>query len=216
MKFKLIVTIVPHNSGDFIIKAAKEGGATGATVLMGKGTASSSVLQMLGFGDTSKDIVLIVAAEETEKSICEKITQASDGKKGKFGVLFILDAGCFIKSGKLDNKLEGDKQMEKQSDYQMINIIVNKGFAEESMDAARKAGAGGGTILNAHGTAKEGDAKFFGMEIVPEKEMLIILVPSEKKDDIIKAITTLPCFSKAGNGIIFCNNAQNFTLLGKN
>lgn len=99
--------------------------------------------------------------------------------------------------------------------YEMINVIVNKGYAEDAMAAARKAGAGGGTIINARGTAKEGDAKFFGMEIVPEKEMLMILVPAEKKDAIIAAIKELPCLSKAGSGIVFCNEAENFTLLGK-
>jgi nitrogen regulatory protein PII len=53
------------------------------------------------------------------------------------------------------------------------------------------------------------------MKIVPEKEMLMILVPSDKKDAILQAITALPCFAEAGSGIIFCNEAQDFTLLGK-
>ena len=79
----------------------------------------------------------------------------------------------------------------------------------------RKAGAGGGTIIGARGTVREEDAAFFGMKIVPEKDMLIILVPTEKKDDILKAITDLPCFAEAGSGIIFCNEAKDFTLLGK-
>ena len=105
--------------------------------------------------------------------------------------------------------------MKNEKNYQMINIIVNKGYAEDAMAAARKAGAGGGTIIGARGTAKEGDAAFFGMKIVPEKEMLMILVPAEKKNDIVSAITELPCFAEAGSGIIFCNEAQDFTLLGK-
>lgn len=102
-----------------------------------------------------------------------------------------------------------------ESNYQMINVIVNKGYAEDAMSAARKAGAGGGTIINARGTAKEGDEKFFGTEIVPEKDMLIILVPSEKKDDIVKAIMDLKCFQKPGTGIVFCNGVQDFRVLGK-
>ena len=105
--------------------------------------------------------------------------------------------------------------MKTEDNYQMINIIVNKGYAEEAMAAARKAGAGGGTIIGARGTAKEGDAAFFGMKIVPEKEMLMILVPAEKKAAVVEAVTALPCFAEAGSGIIFCNEAQDFTLLGK-
>ena len=65
--------------------------------------------------------------------------------------------------------------------YKAIVSIVPQNIGDAITAAARKAGAGGGTILSARGTAKEGDAKFFGVEIVPEKDMLIILVPSEKK-----------------------------------
>ena len=59
------------------------------------------------------------------------------------------------------------------------------------------------------------DAKFFGMEIVPEKELLMILVPADKKEIIVEAIKSVPCFSQAGSGIIFCHEAADFTLLGK-
>jgi nitrogen regulatory protein PII len=97
----------------------------------------------------------------------------------------------------------------------MISVIVNKGYADDAMAAARKAGAGGGTIISARGTAKEGDSKFLGMEIVPEKDLLIIVVPAEKCSQIVQAIKELPCMEKAGSGIIFCNEAHGFTLLGK-
>ena len=103
----------------------------------------------------------------------------------------------------------------KKDAYEMINIIVNKGYAEDAMAAARKAGAGGGTILSARGTAKEGDEKFFGMEIVPEKEMLIVLVPSDKKAEILDAVKALPCFEKAGSGIVFSSEVESFSVLGK-
>ena len=65
------------------------------------------------------------------------------------------------------------------------------------------------------GTAREGDAKFFGVEIVPEKEMLMILAPADKAAQIADAIKGLECFSKGGSGIIYTTNAQDFSLLGK-
>ncbi len=132
--------------------------------------------------------------------------------------MFTLNTPDFIRAGHLNEKTEnaeGEKTMKTENNYQMINIIVNKGYAEDAMAAARKAGAGGGTIIGARGTAKEGDAAFFGMKIVPEKEMLMILVPAEKKAAVVEAVTALPCFAEAGSGIIFCNEAQDFTLLGK-
>ena len=216
MGYKLLISIVPHDSGELIAAAAKSAGAGGGTIAMGRGTASNGILQLLGLGDTSKDIVYIIVKNNLKEAVYEAIQKASE-KKSHFGVLFTLNTPGFIRAGHLDEKSEEAKGEGTMSDknYQMINVIVNKGYAEDAMEAARKAGAGGGTIMSARGTAKEGDAAFFGMKIVPEKEMLIILVPSEKKDDIVAAITALPCFAEAGSGIIFCNEAQDFTLLGK-
>ena len=219
MNYKLLVSIVPHNSGELISNAAKSAGAGGGTIAMGRGTASNGVLQLLGLGDTSKDIVYIILEEEKLEAVHSAIISASEAKK-HFGVLFTLEVGSFSKAGNADtgsiekSETKGGNTMA-TSTYQMINVIVNKGYAEDAMAAARKAGAGGGTIIGARGTAKENDAAFFGMKIVPEKEMLMILVPADKKEAIVQAVKELPCFAEAGSGIIFCNEAQDFTLLGK-
>ena len=146
----------------------------------------------------------------------EKIKEISNSKKNHFGILFSVNVNTFIKSGEAKFRKYGDDFMENNNEsYEMINVIVNKGYAEDAMDAARKAGAGGGTIINARGTAKPGDATFFGVDIIPEKEMLLILTEKNKKEDIIKAISSLECFQKTGSGIIFCNQAENCTFLGK-
>ena len=217
MGYKLLISIVPHDSGELIADAAKSAGAGGGTITMGRGTASNGVLQLLGLGDTSKDIVYIIIKDNLKAAVYDAILKVSE-KKAHFGVMFTLNTSDFIRAGHLDEKSDeskGDETMKNENNYQMINIIVNKGYAEDAMAAARKAGAGGGTITGARGTAKEGDAAFFGMKIVPEKEMLMILVPAEKKADIVAAITALPCFAEAGSGIIFCNEAEDFTVLGK-
>ena len=218
MNYKLLVSIVPHDNGELISNAAKSAGAGGGTIAMGRGTASNGVLQLLGLGDTSKDIVYIILEEEKCENVMSAIIAAAESKK-HFGVLFTLNVGNFVKAGNKNSGIisesKGEETMAADNNYQMINVIVNKGYADDAMAAARKAGAGGGTIISARGTAKEGDAAFFGMKIVPEKDMLMILVPSDKKDAIVSAIKELPCFDEAGSGIIFCNEAQNFTVLGK-
>lgn len=212
---KLIISIVPHNSGEIITNAAKLAGSRGGTILMGRGTAENSIIQLLGLGDKSKDIVYILVEEEICQNVLDKIKESTQNKKN-FGIVFTIDINNFLRSGSIKNLENENLGVEKMNDsYEMINVIVNKGYAEDAMAAARKAGAGGGTIINARGTAKEGDAKFLGIEIVPEKEMLLILVPKDKKDEIIKAISELPCLNKAGSGILFTNSANNFTVLGK-
>ena len=71
--------------------------------------------------------------------------------------------------------------MSENTPNDLITVILNSGYADDAMAAARKAGAGGGTVIKARGTAKEGDESFFGVQIVPEKEMLLIVVDHEKK-----------------------------------
>lgn len=217
--YKLIVCIVPHGSGELITNAAKDSGAGGGTILMGRGTASNNLLQLLGLGDTSKDITMNIVSRDIAKAVCEQIENACLSKKAHFGLLFTIDVDGFVKAGS-ENKAAAEEKKadiggETMNEYELINIIVNKGYAEDAMAAARKAGAGGGTIIGARGTAREGDSTFFGVEIVPEKEMLMILVPQDKKEAIKAAVSALPCFEKAGSGIIFSSPAKDFTLLGR-
>jgi nitrogen regulatory protein PII len=212
--FKEIISVIPVEKTQSVWQAAKKAGSPGGTILPATGSSSNSLLSILGFGDTPKDILLTIVPESAEQSVRQAIQDECQNRSQHRGVIFSLNVPCFIKSGSKNNLSAEEKSMSNEK-FQMINIIMNKGYAEDAMAAARKAGASGGTVLNGRGTAKEGDAKFFGVEIVPEKEMLIILAPTEKTAQIIEAINSLACFSKDGNGIIFTANATGFSLLGK-
>ena len=80
----------------------------------------------------------------------------------------------------------------------MIVCIVNNGFSEAVMDAAKAAGARGGTVINARGTADKEAEKFFNISIQPEKEMVLILVKSEIRDTVLHAL-----YKGAAQGIAF-------------
>ncbi len=209
--YSIILSIVPGNNGELVTHAANAAGAFGGTILRGRGTAASSLLQILGFGDSAKDIVLIVSESGKKYKIKDSVIQAAKEKKQPFGILFTLSASDFFKSG----TNHSEEKMDLNSEYKLITVIVNKGYADTAMDAARKAGAGGGTIINARGTAKPGDSTFFGVEIVPEKDMVLIATESSKADSILEAIRELPCLSKPGSGIAFASPAADFTVLGK-
>ena len=92
----------------------------------------------------------------------------------------------------------------------MITIIVNIGYADDIMDAARKAGARGGTVTHARGTGTADDVKFMGVEIVPEKEMILILSEAEQAEKIISAISSLKCLDEPGIGIIYTQDVSDF------
>lgn len=83
----------------------------------------------------------------------------------------------------------------KKFEYELILCIVNEGFADTVMEVAKEAGASGGTILNARGTANKEAEAFFHITIQPEKEILMVLAPTEIKDAILHAI-----YRKAGLG----------------
>ena len=82
------------------------------------------------------------------------------------------------------------------------------------MAAARKAGAPGGTVINARGTGREEDVKFFGITIVPEKELILILVPKEQSPTILNAVKSVPCLAQPGIGIAFCMDVGSFATVG--
>lgn len=87
--------------------------------------------------------------------------------------------------------------------YKCIFAIVNNGFAEEAMEAAKASGAKGGTILHARGTmSKEAEAAF-NVTIQPDKEMLMILAKVEQVDGILSALYTAVGTATNAQGIVF-------------
>ena len=209
--YNMVIAIVPRGSAELITHAAVDAGAGGGTVSRGKGTAANSILQILGFADSDKDLVYILTSADKTEQIMNAMKDAASDKKQPFGVIFTIGVNSFIKTGTVSGRNENMTE----TTHQMITIIVNKGFADDAMAAARKAGAGGGTIMNARGTARPGDETFFGMEIVPEKDMILIVAENSKVQPILDAIKELPCLAKPGSGIAFASPAENFTLLGK-
>lgn len=87
--------------------------------------------------------------------------------------------------------------------YELILCIVNAGFTDIVMDAAREVGARGGTVLNARGTANKEAEQFFHITIQPDKEIVLILVPEEIKDKVLHAVYQHAGLKTAGQGIAF-------------
>ncbi|HWP80013.1 MAG TPA: P-II family nitrogen regulator [Candidatus Acidoferrum sp.] len=86
---------------------------------------------------------------------------------------------------------------------QMILAVVNRGFADEAMDAAREAGAAGGTIIHAKGTGDGEDTRFYGITIQHEKEMLLILARACERKAIMQAVAARVGMRTPGQGIVF-------------
>lgn len=76
----------------------------------------------------------------------------------------------------------------KCNDQEVIFAIVNAGYAEDVMDIARSRGARGGTVLDARGVVREEAAAFFGITLHREKEILMIVVSKNIRDQVLSAI----------------------------
>ena len=87
--------------------------------------------------------------------------------------------------------------------YEMVLCIVNAGYTELVMDAAREVGARGGTVIHANGTANKEAEQFFNVTIQPDKEIVMILVPAKIKDDVLHAVYRSAGLKTAGQGIAF-------------
>ena len=87
--------------------------------------------------------------------------------------------------------------------YEVIFCIVNSGFADEVMEAARKLGAKGGTVIRARGTASEAAEKLYNIAIQPEKEIVMILIDAKIKNNMLHGLYNAVGLNTPGQGIAF-------------
>lgn len=194
-----IFTVVPHGLGEKIAARTRKAGARGGTVFVGRGELESRILRFLMLADVERDVLLTLVTDDQLEAVLASIEDAARGKKNE-GMAIVVPMG--------GNAMAVAEQ-------EMISIIVNRGYADDIMNAARKAGAKGGTILNARGTGKPDDEKFFGITIVPEKEEILILAENETAGAIRAAIEELPCLTKPGIGIMFSSPVSSVVQLGR-
>jgi len=88
-------------------------------------------------------------------------------------------------------------------EYEVVFCIVNSGYSEVVMDAAKEVGARGGTVIHARGTANKEAEQLFQITIQPDKEIVMILVPSDIKDAVLHAVYRNAGLKSEGQGIAF-------------
>lgn len=94
-------------------------------------------------------------------------------------------------------------------EHEVILCIVNNGFSEAVMDAAREAGARGGTVIHARGTANKEAETFFNISIQPEKEVVMILVSADIRDTVLHALYNKVGLKEPAQGIAFALPVSN-------
>ena len=194
-----LVVIVKKGEASKLMSAARAKGAPGGSVISARGTATNSILAALGLGDTSREVLLSVVEREKLDEILSAVKRVRAS-----GIALVIDAFRGAE----------EEEMEMDGQYEMIQVICQDGYSEDIMAVARRAGAKGGTVVNARGTSTEQDVKFFGSPLVPEKEILMIVMEKSRAEAVRKAISQMEILNKKGMGIMFSVPVRDFVNLG--
>jgi len=200
---KLLIVVCDRKKNAKIVNCFKSSKAALNFLMLSKGTANSKILNYVGLGQTEKVVLWSIMASEEIRGVLSQLNAVMDLAKPGHGIAFTLplDGVCVNKEVKdLDEEDEDDdknggNEVIHRYEHELILAVTNRGYTQEVMDAARAAKATGGTILHARGLGLSAVEKFFGVSIQPEKEIIMIVAPSERKDGIMRAIA-----EKAGKG----------------
>lgn len=205
----LMTTIADRNNGKKYLDLYKQEGINVMYVTMGQGTARGDILDYLGL-ESSEKVVMYSFLEmdkwkAVKKDLQKKIQIDAPGE----GIAYIVPLSSIGGRRTLQFLLEKQELPEreestlKDTTYELIVAIADQGNLDLVMDAARGAGAYGGTVIHAKGTGMEYAEKYLGVTIAAEKEMIFIVTKKEQKNSIMKAIMEQAGMDSAAKTIVF-------------
>lgn len=211
----LLLTVVNDGQGSAIVRLVRSFGASSSFVCHGRGTASNDFYEVFGLTHSEKQIVLTPLRADMYPNVRKGIVERFDINESSKGISVLLPISSVI--GKNAYRLLSDERVALEpkgakelmdatpmkKDFEVIVAIVNDGYTDLVMDAAKAAGARGGTILTAKGTGNKDIEQFFGVVIAPEKQIVLIVVPKNIKDAVISAIYKDVGLNSKGQGIVF-------------
>lgn len=190
----LLITIVRRTDADEYEEFYREQNVSAIYSTPCNGTVHAKTLSLLGIERTEKTMLISTVTSETLRSLKKKLTREMQIDLPDRGVAMAIPfSGCgtrsfeYFTADQTKTDPQNMEDIEMQSSHELIIAIYEKGYTDLVMDAAREAGAAGGTTINAKGTGA-GAEKFFGLSLAVEKEMAFIVSDVEKKKDIMKAI----------------------------
>lgn len=199
--FELIYIIVDNKKGSRVLHALKKYGVRGGTVFYGRGTVDSTFLNFLSIYEQRKEIVLVGTDRQTADYALTQLRKDFKLDRPNRGIVFSTAISRMVGT---QQTCDGTQEKEVTSAmYQFIITIVEKGRGERVIDAARRAGSKGGTIVNARGSGIHETDRIFNMDIEPEKEMVYIVSKTEASDQIVDAIRADLEVEEPGQGVIF-------------
>lgn len=208
---KLLVSIVNQKDDAHLKEVLDEFSIALSVTFAGRGTARSQVLDYLGIGETEKAVVFSLFPESDEEAILREIrTQMSLYLVGR-GISFTVPLSSVseivangLASAAATKTVDRSKIMtDANRKFDLIVAIVNSNFTDEAMEAARSAGAAGGTIIRARTLSNAKAEQFIGITLAQEQEVLLILTRRESKTEIMHALSERVGLKSEAGGVIF-------------
>lgn len=212
-RMQVLYTVTERGNGGRVIAFLNAHSIRFHMHIPGEGTAPTDMQELFGIGSTNKDITLSFGSEPAMK----RLQQELDGKLSSiahargilvflpfnaisnlFSTLLIRQAGIGAEKGNDDM----EEASASKNTHSLICIAVNRGFAEEAADVARKAGATGGTVIRARLSGTEDVAKFFGNVLGEEREIVTILAASSIRDRIMDEVNRTCGLRTKAQGLI--------------
>lgn len=190
-----LITVVDRGKGEKMARIYEQSGIDTQMMCLGTGTAKSEVLEYLGLGELEKDILFSVAPRCVIRSGLEKLQSDLPFLKPGGGIAcsitFSSVSMAALRQIQMDTTIietEEVEKMDQKCTHDMIVCITDRGQTELVMDAARRAGASGGTVIHARGFNTKEEENFLHLLIRPEKELVMIIVPLERRRTVMQAV----------------------------
>ncbi|NLP13346.1 MAG: P-II family nitrogen regulator [Clostridium sp.] len=208
-EIELLCVIVNFGLGSKVMKFSKQMGMPGGTIFLGRGTVNNRILEFFDLSDIRKEIVLMLGKKTTTYNALEELNKKFRFDKPNHGIAFSTSVMNILGTKSIEsNDINKEKRGAEKTMYNAIYVVVDKGKAESVIDAAKEAGARGGTIINARGSGIHETSKLFSMDIEPEKEIVLILADDQITSPITSSVREKLQIDQPGNGIIFVQSVN--------
>lgn len=196
--YRILILVATRKLVNKAVDLWKAGDIPVQYLFSAQGTASSEVMDMLGLDGIDKKILVCIMPKAVADDMLKKLQKKLHLGMPNTGIAFTVPmssgSGSIIQimeAVQPEEKLkllERNEQEMADNGYFMILAIVNQGFSEEVMNAARPAGASGGTVFHSRRIGNEEAMKFWKISVQQEREIVIILAQKEDKLAIMQAI----------------------------
>lgn len=192
---KWMVTIVERGQGQKVAQVFQEYQINIHLVTLGIGTVKSDILDYIGLGGPEKDILMSLVPSDQVNVLIQAMNQRLHFSQPGKGIIFTLPLSCITAA--VLNQFYGGDLMQSAKDvapkenpgfYDLVVTVLKTGIYPTVMEAARQAGAGGGTLVKARSVGANETEKFLNITLNPEKEILFLLVPKSQRHTVMQAI----------------------------